>query len=113
MFYDREEKVVKKDVVVKSVLKPEFVVGFRDMSIDIEESYEGSACKLKIPLILGTDLLPRNNLKKLEELNPRVYLITWRESKNSLRYATVIECDSGIGIWSNFFADKVFFSKPT
>lgn len=113
VFYDREEKVVKKDVVVKSVLKPEFVVGFRDMSIDIEESYEGSACTLKIPLILGTDLLPRNNLKKLEELNPRVYLITWRESKNSVRYATVIECDSGIGIWSNFFADKVFFSKPT
>lgn len=112
VFYDKEEKEVKKELQVKYILKPEFVVGYRDMSIDIEEPFEGSACKIKVPLILGTDLLPRNNLKKLEDQKPTVYLVTWRETRNSIRYATVIECETGIGIWSNFFADKIFF-KPT
>jgi hypothetical protein len=55
---------------------------------------------------------PRNNLKKIEGLNPRVYLITWRESQQSIRYATVIVTDVGYGIWSNFFADRIFFSNP-
>lgn len=112
VFYNREEKIVKKTPVTHSILKPEFIVGFQDMSIDIQEPYEGAVVTLKVPLILGTDLLPRNNLKRLEDQNPTVHLITWRESKNSIRYATIIRCDSGIGIWSNFFADKIFFTKP-
>lgn len=110
-FYDREERVVRKEILTKYILKPEYVVGFRDLAVSIEETFDAQTVELKIPLILGTDLLPRNNLKKLEDLTPHIYLITWRESKNSIRYATVIECDSGIGIWSNFFADKIFF-KP-
>ena len=111
VFYHKEEKLVKDEIKIKYTLKPEYVVGFRDMSIDVEEPFEGSACQIKVPLILGTDLLPRNNLKKLEEQKPTVYLVTWRETRNSIRYATVIECESGIGIWSNFFAEKIFF-KP-
>lgn len=112
-FYNTEEKQVKKEVVSQLILKPEYIVGFRDTSIEIEEPYNNSPVKLKIPLILGTDLIPRNSLKKLETHKPTVYLLTWRESPNSIRYATVIECDSGIGIWSNFFADKIFFPKTT
>lgn len=110
-FYNKEEKTVKGETLTTYTLRPEFVVGFRDMSIDIEETYKGSRVKLKVPLILGTDVLPRNNLKKLETHKPTVYLLTWRESENSLRYATVVDCESGIGIWSNFFADKIFFPK--
>lgn len=111
-FYDREEKTVKGVVQTKHTLKSEYVVGFRDLSIDIEELYNDSLVKLKVPLLLGTDLLPRNNLKKLEALSPTVYLLTWRESENSIRYATIIDSDTGIGIWSNFYADKIFFPKP-
>lgn len=110
VFFDKEEKLVKKETIVKHTLKPEFIVGFKDLVVDVNEEYNGNQVKVKIPLILGTDLLARNGLKKLEDQNPKVFLITWRESLNSLRYATVIECDSGIGIWSNFFADKIFFT---
>ncbi len=112
-FYDRTEKNVKGEVQTQFTLKPEFVVGFRDMSIDIEESYNDSLIKLKVPLILGTDTLPRNSLKKLEAYKPSVYLLTWREAEHSLRYATVIDCETGVGIWSNFFADKIFFPKQS
>lgn len=110
-FYEKEEKTVKGDTLTNYTLKSEYVVGFRDMAIEIEEPYNSSLVKLKVPLILGTDLLPRNNLKKLENHKPTVYLLTWRESENSIRYATVIDCESGLGIWSNFFADKIFFPK--
>jgi len=111
-FYEYNEVQVRKDRVMKCTLKPEFGVGFADMTLYIDEPHEDSTVKLKVPLILGTDLLPRNNLKKIESLNPKVYLITWRESSQSVRYATAITCDAGIGIWSNFFADRIFFSKP-
>lgn len=111
-FYDKEEKTVKGVVQTKYTLRSEYVVGFRDLSIDIEELYNDSPVKLKVPLVMGTDLLPRNNLKKLEALAPTVYLLTWRESENSIRYATVIDSDTGVGIWSNFYADKIFFPKP-
>lgn len=110
-FYAKEEKTVKGEAQVTYTLKPEYIVGFRDLAIEIEEPYNGSQVKLKVPLILGTDLIPRNNLKKLEAHRPTVYLLTWRESANSVRYATVIECETGIGIWSNFYADKIFFPK--
>lgn len=109
IFFDKKDVVIKKETIVKYSLKPEYVVGFTDMAIHIQEPLEGVSQKLKIPLILGIDLLPRNNLKKLEPYSPKVYLITWREGHKSLRYATVIDCDKGVGIWSNFFADRVFF----
>ena len=109
IFYDKKDVLVKKDTVVKYILKDEFVVGFSELSIYVQEPLEGVSQKLKIPLILGIDLLPRNNLKKLEPYSPKVYLITWREGRKSLRYATIVDCDKGIGIWSNFYADRIFF----
>jgi ribonuclease HI len=93
----------------KCILKPEYVVGFTNLTVEVNEEYQNSFKTLKVPLILGTDLISRNSLKKLEDKEPKVYLITWRESLESIRYATVIECDDGIGIWSNFFSDKIFF----
>lgn len=110
-FFDTVEKQVKKEIVTKYILKPEFGVGFRDMKVTVQEPHNGQLVSIEIPLILGIDLLPRNNLKKLEDEHPKVSLITWRESINSLRYATIVECDSGIGIWSNFFADRLFLKN--
>lgn len=110
-FFKIEEKKVKKELVTKYVLKEELNVGTRDFKITIKEDYNGKNVSVLIPLILGTDLLPRNSLKKLEDLSPKVFIITWRESINSIRYATIIECENAIGIWSNFFADRIFLSN--
>jgi len=106
LFFSITEKAGK----IKYELKSEFGVGFRDTLIDIKLPYLGKEKVVKIPLILGTDLLPRNNLKKLETETPKVTLITWNDSDITIRYATIIECVSGVGIWSNFFADKVFLN---
>lgn len=107
-FYTTETKLQKKEMTVKSVLKTDMKVGMKDYMLDIEEPHNGNLVKIKVPIVLGLDTLPRNNLKRLEPENPKVFLITWRESENSLRYATIVKCDSGIGIWSNFFADRIF-----
>lgn len=105
-FYDVSEG---KGGVKKKVLRKDLIVGSFRKDLVIEEDYEGQPRKVKTPLILGSDVLPRNNLKRIEGMDPSVYLITWRETPNSLRYATVISCEAGIGIWSNIYADKVFF----
>lgn len=109
-FYDKVVKESKKEIKTKYSLKPEISVGFKNTKVNINILYRDVNKSIEIPLILGTDLLPRNSLKRIEDSNPKILLITWKESIQSLRYAVVIECDSGIGIWSNFFADKVFLN---
>lgn len=108
-FYDKSEKIVKKEVKEIYTLRADITSAVKEMSLPIVESYHGTDVTLNVPINLGTDILPRNNLKKLETDNPTVFIVTWRESPKSIRYATVIECNSGIGIWSNFYADKLFF----
>lgn len=61
-----------------------------------------------IPLLLGMDVLKRNGLKKIEDQSPTIHLLTWYESITSVRYACVIDTDDACGIWSNFYADRLF-----
>jgi hypothetical protein len=50
---------------------------------------------------MGIDLLDRNSLRKLEELNPKVTVVTWKTGDNVFQYATVIEAGDDIGIWAS------------
>lgn len=110
VFYNVESKIVKKESVNKYTLNDKYTPGNKNIFIDIVEKYNNTDINVSIPYILGIDILPRNNLKKLETENPNVYILTWKESIDVLRYATVISCKSGIGLWSNFYADKIFLS---
>lgn len=95
IFYDLSGK--------KTELRPEFIVGYSNTTMVIKR--EGRT--FTVPFMLGTDCPPRNNLKRLESLNPKVTLVTFTETENTFRYCTIIECDNAVGIYSNFFADKV------
>lgn len=70
---------------------------------------DGTTVDKNIPLVLGSDVLRRNGLKRVEDMNPSITLLTWYESHTSIRYACVIETEGAIGIWSNFYADRIFF----
>ena len=107
-FFSTEEKLVKKEVKKIMALKPEITNNLKDVEMEITEFYDGNDVSLNIPLIFGLDILPRNNLKKLETHNPSIYVLTWRESERTIKYATIIKCDSGIGIWANYFSNKLF-----
>jgi ribonuclease HI len=109
-FYDFESKLVKKELITKHVLKPEFTSALKNIKVSATVTYKEKIDKIELPVLFGLDIPPRNNLKKLEEHEPKIYLITWRDSERTLRYAFVIECKTGIGIWSNYFADRIFLN---
>ena len=107
-FFFEKAPPKKPGGLTKLILKPEFIPGFRDTRIPVTVKYKQTQKHIKIPIIMGLDTPPRNNVKRLETLNPCLDLITWKESEHSLRYAVVVSCDDGVGIWSNFFSDRIF-----
>lgn len=109
--YDTVEKKNGKEIVSKLILKPELINGYRNHVLNMEETLDGVTFKFKTPLALGMDLPSRNCLKKLEEESPKIYLITWRSSPQTLQYACVVDSISGLGIWSNYFCDRVFLKQ--
>lgn len=62
----------------------------------------------KIPLILGIDILPRNNIKKMEDSNPKITLVVDNINKKILEYYIIIENNTGKAIYCNFYANKIF-----
>lgn len=95
VFYDMSGK--------KTLLKGEYGVGHSAMYLDIQRD----AKDVKIPYVLGTDCPSRNNLKRLESMQPKMTLITFSENDKSFSYATLIHCEDAVGIWSNYYASKV------
>ena len=95
IFYDITEK--------KTILKDKFIVGYRDITIDINVNNRS----LSIPLCLGGDLLPRNNLKRLEGSKPTLKLLVWEESPLSYCYAIITSITGAVGVWSNYYSNRV------
>lgn len=61
--------------------------------------------EFKLPVTIGIDIANRNTLSALAALNPKVHLITWRESDTAFRYATIIQTDDDIGIWAGIYSN--------
>jgi len=94
-----EEKTINK-------IKPEFVVGTSDLDAVVNYRHpDGSLRQTKIQLLLGLDLLDRNALKRIEELEPEVCLVTWPEEPEAFRYATIIKVKGAIGIWAGVYSN--------
>jgi len=57
----------------------------------------------KVRLILGSDIISRNQLAALGPDVKSVKVVTWRESDKVGRYATMVELDNGdVGLWARF-----------
>ena len=98
----------KNNDKVKKELKPEYIVGFTDMTIPVKINQGADSREIIVPYVLGKDSPPRNSLKRIEGLCPELHLITWRESDAVLRYATLVRCIGDIGIWSNHHSNRIF-----
>jgi hypothetical protein len=106
-FYEKSQDKKNQEI---TRLKPIIDQNLELIKIPIQIiNSEGKIIEKKIPIVLGSDILKRNGLKKIENMNPMVTLLTWYESPTSLRYATVIQTHDATGIWSNFYADRIFF----
>lgn len=77
-------------------------------AIDATVGYRGGdGTRHDSPLVLTLDhdLPERNTLSAIAELTPKVTVLTWPESLHAFRYAIVIECDAGRGIWAAPYAN--------
>lgn len=103
-FFYIEEKKVKKEIKLVKRLKPEIKPGFKNTSLEVNVGGD----TFKIPMSLGLDLPDRNVLKKLEEENPKITLITRKESEKLYRYLIIVSTDSSDSIWSNLSTTSIF-----
>lgn len=108
------EAVEKKAVVTRKLRKEiTSAVKHLDVNVDYNTAFarelrameEVPTKKTKVRLIVGSDIIGRNALSALADVVKRVVALTWRESDSVIRYATIIETDTDIGIWSNPFGN--------
>jgi hypothetical protein len=104
--YETTVKTSKKGESKTEVkLKSEYNVGFAALNIDANYETPEGVKSAPVTLTLGIDMLDRNALKRLEDLNPKVSLISWLESPGCFRYATVVEAAGDIGIWAGVYSN--------
>ena len=108
------DKLYDLDDKFKKTLKKEYIVGFKNMyaSVMRKDSDSKKDIELSIPLIMGLDMPSRNHMKRLEVFNPDVFVVTWSSSSHCVRYCVYIRCSNAVGVWSNFFSDRVFINLP-
>lgn len=95
----------------KTKFNPTITSEVKDLKIPLNVMVGDDNHLIDFTLLLGTDVLPRNGLKKLETLKPRISILTWSLSQHSVDYACLIEVVDAIGIWSNVFTNTILI-KP-
>lgn len=113
ILYETTSKVSKKgEESVEMKLKAEYNVGYAALAVNANYAApDGSIKAVPVTLTLGIDMLDRNSLKRLEDMQPKVTLITWLESPNVFRYATVVECGNDKGIWAGVYSNMRVVSE--
>mgnify|MGYP003605901669 CR=1 FL=1 len=105
VFYETTRKIVKNVDTATQELRKKFVVGYRSEKVMVK--YEKG--EREIILTLGIDIPDRNALKRLDEMQAKMEVITWMESDQCFRYATVITTKEGdIGIWCGFHSNQIY-----
>lgn len=97
--YFYEQQTVKSKVITK--LKP--TLNSTTKAIEVEGNFNttGELKTTKVTLTLAIDLPNRNALAALAERDPKVWLLTYKESEIGFRYYVVISAGDDIGIWSS------------
>lgn len=83
------------------------------LSIDADVAYatDVEEGETKVKLSLGLDLPDRNTLSALAGVSTRVVVVTWPESRNAIRYATIVVTEEGAGIWCAPYSNIHFVKK--
>lgn len=90
---------------VKQKLKKSIGTATRSLDVSVKYNIANAPAEETITLVMDMDLPSRNALAALADRQPKVYAITWRESDHSFRYATVVDCDDDVGIWSSVYSN--------
>lgn len=98
------ESSVKKEKVVTKLL-PSITMAVKSLSVGVNHPLKLDEATCKITLTMGIDTPDRNTFSALASRNPRVKVITWKESPKAFRFATVVEAEDDIGIWAGFYSN--------
>jgi len=92
---------------VDSKGKPKTLLTQTDTIIDV--TIECGVVKLEV----GTDIINRNLLKKIENEETKVYLVYVYKSKTSVQYWTLVDATkvNNIGVYCNFYTGYLFCKK--
>lgn len=108
-FYDFSEKKKAGVTVPVMTLKKKYGVGAKATKVDVVQKTSKGDVKLTLPLLFTDDMPTRNTFKNIETENPSIYVVTWEDSANAIRYATLVRTDKAVSIWCNYFANQVLF----
>lgn len=118
-FYSCEEvpEKVKKGEEPRSKLvcslRPEIIVGYAKHKTTAQwKESDGEVKSCEITLRLGVDLPDRNALRRLEDRQPKVWLLTNTLGPGSFMYAVIIEAGDDVGIWSGINSSIRVTAKP-
>lgn len=116
--YTEEAEKVKKGEAprtkLKCTLKPEIIVGYaKHKSTAQWKEASGEVKSCDVTLRLGIDLPDRNALRRLEERQPKLWLLTNTLGEGSFMYAVIIEAGDDVGIWSGVNSSIRVTAKPS
>jgi hypothetical protein len=94
-FYEQDDKK-------KNRLKKDFVTGFNGIKLSVE-NFTGQDEIVEV--CLGIDAPARNVLKHIELDDPKITVITWKESAEMYRYATIVKTKNDVGIWAGMYSN--------
>lgn len=86
-------------------LKSQFTVGYSKYTTEVNYKNQNKQGAAKVDLVLSADMPDRNTLKRLEKFKPVIEVVTWMESDDAFRYATVIQCGQDFGIWAAYHSN--------
>ena len=98
----KTEKVKLADDIDNTTRKLNFDIGYNT------GAKEGS---VSLGLCLGLDLPSRNVLSALAPRKPSVYVVTWRESDQAFRFATLIHAGDDSAIYAAIYSNIYLLNK--
>lgn len=101
LFY-AEDSTTKKPV---NKLLPSITTAIKKVDVVVGYDTGVKTGKAKIPVTFGLDSGVRNQLSGIADREPKVTVVTWRESDQAFRYATIIQTVDDIGIWASIYSN--------
>lgn len=74
----------------------------RSIDVDVDYNVTGTPGRARITLTLDLGIPKRNTLSAIATDDPKVLVVTWRESEHGFRYATIVEVGEDLGIWTSY-----------
>lgn len=115
IFY--ETKMVKKNKteVETLELRSKYKPGHVSESVKARYNVDGVEGEQSVILTFGIDIPDRNALKRIQEIQPTVYLVTWPGSPHCFLHAVVIIGANGdAGVWCGYYSNICFVTQqPT